>query len=161
MNVPRDFHTGWSKSHGEGETLYDIPYMWNPYRLREQTWFLGLGNNGEGIVREFGIDMYTLLYLNCIINKDLLDSTRSLLSTLQWPIWEKTLKKSGYVYKIAELVCCTPETNPAYMCTQSCLTLCNPMDCGPPYSSAQMNFPSKNTEVGCHFLFQGILLTQG
>ena len=55
--------------------MYDIPYMWNPYRLREQTWFLGLGNNGEGIVREFGIDMYTLLYLNCIISKDLLNNT--------------------------------------------------------------------------------------
>ena len=55
--------------------MYDIPYMWNPHRLREQTWFLGLGSNGEGIVRKFGIDMYTLLYLNCIINKDLLNST--------------------------------------------------------------------------------------
>ena len=27
---------------------------------------------GEGIVREFGIDMYTLLYLKWITNKDLL-----------------------------------------------------------------------------------------
>jgi len=30
---------------------------------------------GEGIVREFGMDMYTLLYLKWIINKDLLYST--------------------------------------------------------------------------------------
>ena len=30
---------------------------------------------GEGIVREFGIDMYTLLYLKLITNKDLLGST--------------------------------------------------------------------------------------
>ena len=30
---------------------------------------------GGGIVREFGIDMYTLLYLKWITNKDLLDST--------------------------------------------------------------------------------------
>ena len=29
----------------------------------------------EGIVREFGIDMYTLLYLNWTTNKDLLYST--------------------------------------------------------------------------------------
>ena len=29
---------------------------------------------GEGIVREFGIDMYTLLYLKWITNKDLLYS---------------------------------------------------------------------------------------
>ena len=30
--------------------------------------------HGEGIVREFGIDMYTLLYLKWITNKDLLYS---------------------------------------------------------------------------------------
>ena len=30
---------------------------------------------GEGIVREFGINMYTLLYLKWITNKDLLYST--------------------------------------------------------------------------------------
>ena len=30
---------------------------------------------GGGIVREFGMDMYTLLYLKWIINKDLLSST--------------------------------------------------------------------------------------
>ena len=29
-------------------------------------------NRGKGIVREFGIDMYTLLYLKWITNKDLL-----------------------------------------------------------------------------------------
>ena len=29
---------------------------------------------GEGIVREFGIDMYTLLYLKWVANKDLLYS---------------------------------------------------------------------------------------
>ena len=33
--------------------------------------------HGEGIVREFGIDMYTLLYLKWITNKDLLYSTRN------------------------------------------------------------------------------------
>ena len=32
---------------------------------------------GEGIVREFGMDMYTLLYLKWIINKDLLYSPGS------------------------------------------------------------------------------------
>ena len=30
------------------------------------------GRIGEGIVREFGMDMYTLLYLKWITNKDLL-----------------------------------------------------------------------------------------
>ena len=32
--------------------------------------------------------------------------------------------------------------------TQSCSTLCDPVDCSP------WNFPGKNTEVGCHFLLQ-------
>ena len=30
------------------------------------------GKDGEGIVREFGMDMYTLLYLKWVTNKDLL-----------------------------------------------------------------------------------------
>ena len=34
---------------------------------------------------------------------------------------------------------------------QSCPTLCNPMDCSP---------PGTNTGVACHFLLQGIFLTQ-
>ena len=41
---------------------------------------------------------------------------------------------------------------------QSCLTLCNPMDCSLPGS---WNFPGKNTGQGCHFLLQGIFPTQG
>ena len=38
---------------------------------------LAEGRMGEGIVREFGIDMYTLLYLKWITNKDLLYSIGS------------------------------------------------------------------------------------
>ena len=45
--------------------------------------------------------------------------------------------------------------------TQSCLTLCNPMDCSPPSSSVHADSPGKNTGVGCHALLQGIFLTQG
>ena len=45
--------------------------------------------------------------------------------------------------------------------TQSCPTLCNPMDCSPPGSSVHGDFPGKNTRVGCHFLLQGIFLTEG
>ena len=41
---------------------------------------------------------------------------------------------------------------------QSCLTLSDPMD----YRLlCPWNFPVKNTRVGCHFLLQGIFLTQG
>ena len=38
---------------------------------------------------------------------------------------------------------------------QSCLTLCDPMDCSPPRSSVHGDSPGKNTGVGCHALPQG------
>ena len=43
--------------------------------------------------------------------------------------------------------------------TQSCLTLCDPMDCS--LLLRPWDFPGKSTRVGCHFLFQGIFPTQG
>ena len=45
--------------------------------------------------------------------------------------------------------------------TQSCPTLCDPMDCSPPGSSVRGDSPGKNTGVGCHALLQGIFPTQG
>ena len=45
--------------------------------------------------------------------------------------------------------------------TQSCQTLCNPMDCSPPSSSVHGDSPGKNTGVGCHALLQGIFPTTG
>ena len=44
---------------------------------------------------------------------------------------------------------------------QSCLTLCNPVDCSLPGSSVHGDSPGKNTAVGCHALLQGISPTQG
>ena len=44
--------------------------------------------------------------------------------------------------------------------TQSSLTLCDPMDCGPPDFSVHGDSPGKNTGVGCHALLQGIFPTQ-
>ena len=44
---------------------------------------------------------------------------------------------------------------------QSCLTLCDPMDCSLPGSSVHGIFPGKNIGVGCHFLLQEIFPTQG
>ena len=70
--------------------LCDISYMWNLKnsdtneliyktdrdRLREQIRGYKTGRaDGGGIVKEFGIDMYTMLYLKWITNKDLLCST--------------------------------------------------------------------------------------
>ena len=60
--------------------------------------------------------------------------------------------------------------------TQSCPTLCDPVDCSPPVSSVHGILQARilewvamdhrilqntNTGVGCHFLLQGIVLTQG
>ena len=39
---------------------------------------------------------------------------------------------------------------------QSCLTLCDPMDCILPGSSVHGESSGKNTGVGCHALLQGI-----
>ena len=86
------------------------------------------------------MDMYTLLYLKQINNKDQLYTTGTLLNVMLQPGWEGCLGENVHA--------------------QSCLTLCNPMDCSPPGSSL-WDSPGKNTGVGCHSLLQGIFLTQG
>ena len=43
-----------------------------------------------------------------------------------------------------------------YLVTQSCLTLCDPMDCSPPSPSVHGDSPGKNNGVGCHVILQGI-----
>ena len=43
---------------------------------------------------------------------------------------------------------------------QSCLTLCDPMECNPPGFSLHGDSP-ENTRVGCYALLQGIFPTQG
>ena len=49
----------------------------------------------------------------------------------------------------------------AVLVTHSCPTLCDPVDCSPPGSSAHGDSPGKNTGVVCHALLQGIFPTQG
>ena len=53
----------------------------------------------------------------------------------------------------------------SYVCVslvdQSCLTLCDPMDCRPQGSSIHGDYPGKNIEMGCLALLQGIFPTQG
>ena len=45
------------------------------YRLKEQSYGCWGKGWAQGIVREFGMDMYTLLYLKWITNRDLMYST--------------------------------------------------------------------------------------
>ena len=48
------------------------------------------------------------------------------------------------------------------LCSCSCLTLCDPINCSPPNSSAHgISQAGTNTGVGCHFLLQGVFPTQG
>ena len=44
---------------------------------------------------------------------------------------------------------------------QSCLILCNPMDCSLPGSLCSRDSPGKNAGLSCHALLQGIFPTQG
>ena len=53
---------------------------------------------GDGIVREIGIHKYHLLYLKWITNKNLLCSTRTLLSVMWQPGCEASLRENGYMY---------------------------------------------------------------
>ena len=46
------------------------------------------------------------------------------------------------------------------MCAQSCLTLCDPKDGSTPDSPVHGDSPGKSIGVVCHFLLQGIFLTQ-
>ena len=45
--------------------------------------------------------------------------------------------------------CQVPWLGCACLVTQSCLTLCDPMDCSPPGSSVHGESPGKNTRGGC------------
>ena len=66
---------------------------------------------------------------------------------------QETLTVSSTLYDLYLNIAC--------VCAQLCPTLCDTMDCSLPGSSVNRNFPGKNTGVGCHFLLQGISLTQG
>ena len=57
-----------------------------------------------------------------------------------------------------------PDNTPGcfcYLVALSCLTLLQPHGLSPTRLLCPSNSPAKNTGVGCHFLFQGIFLTQG
>ena len=55
------------------------------------------GRGGRQIVREFGMDMYTQLYLKWITNRDLLSSTGTLLRVAWQPAGEGSLCIHGWV----------------------------------------------------------------
>ena len=68
--------------------------------------------------------------------------------------WFQSKGPASLLLFVHTLLCC-------HLFSKMRLTLWNPMDCSPPGSSVQWDFPGKNSEAGCHFLLQGIFLTQG
>ena len=88
----RDFHTEWSKSEREKQILYINAYMWNLEKWYRWTSLQGRnrdtdvekkhghqggkvaagGGGGGGMNWEIGIDIYTLICIKWITNKNLL-----------------------------------------------------------------------------------------
>ena len=85
----RDCHTQWSKSEREKQILYINAYMWNLEKLYRWTGLQGRNRDtdvenkrmdtkgrkqggGGGMNWEIGIDVYTLICIKYITNKNLL-----------------------------------------------------------------------------------------
>ena len=99
-------------------------------------------------------------------NKDLLYSTGNSAYVAAWMGGE--LGENGYMYmygwvtllstwnyhNIVNWLCCC-----CCLVAKLCPTICNPMDYSLP-GFCPWDIPGRNTEVGCHFLLQGIFTTQ-
>ena len=98
-----------------------IPYIWNlkgndtneltkqkeTHRLREWTYDSGWG---QGIVREFGMDMCTLLYLKWITSNDLLYRHRTLLNVMWQAGWEGVWGRMDTCICMVESLPISPKT---------------------------------------------------
>ena len=75
----------------------------------------------EGIVREFGMDMYTLLYLKWITNEDLLYSPGMLHGSMDGKgIW----RRMDTCIHMAGSLCCSPETITTLLIGSVCVCVC-------------------------------------
>ena len=83
--------------------------------------------------------------------------------SVKWCHYSPTcsLQKLGNYLRYISLINHTQSIPVLCLVTQSCLPLCNPMDCNPPGSSIHGDSPGKNTRVDCHALLQGIFPIQG
>ena len=109
-------------------------------------------------LREFDMKMWILIastFLENILNNYSCDTTR-----LFW--FKAFLTQIIYLSTKAAIKGSEPYEPLAVLClvTQSCLTLCGPMDCSLPGSSVHRDFPGMNTGVGCQALLPGIFPTQ-
>ena len=83
----------------------------NSFPKQKQTHRPKGGMVGGGIVREFRTDMYTLLYLKWLANKDLLYSTGNTAQYSVVAYMGKESKRVDICICITDSLCCTAETN--------------------------------------------------
>ena len=106
--------------------MYDIPYKRNLKRndtneCKKRKRLIDLENKfmvarGKGNGRELGTDMYTLLYLKGIFNKDLLYSTWNSAQCYMaaWMGGGSWGRMDAYIC-MAESLCCSPETTSTFL----------------------------------------------
>ena len=116
-------------------------------------WLPGGKDEGKGIVRESGINMYTLIYLKWITSKDLLYSTGNSAQcyVAAWVGMGGELGKNRCMYG---------SESERRLVTQSCPTLWDPMDCQLPAPLFMEISRQGRTGMGCHFLLQ-VFTTRG
>ena len=99
------------KKKGTNELIYKIEV--ESQMQKTNLWLPG--NKGWGGINwETGIDLYTLLYIKQITNKNLLYSTSNSIQYSVMAYMEKNLKKTKRVdicIYITDSLCCMPETN--------------------------------------------------
>ena len=98
-------------------------------------------------------------YINhCMLKKKKYKYPMGSLKSSPWP-------KRPLIIKVCKLISIEYPKHCSKCCcyclaAKSCPTLCDPMDCSPPGFPVHGISPGKNIGVGCHFLPQGLLLTQ-
>ena len=144
---------------------YKWTYLQNRNRLTdlEKDWPLPGRRGKGGIVREFENNMYTLLYLKWITNKDLLYSTGN-SAQCYVATWVGGEFEQEWIYMAESPALHLKSSHcSSAMCVSwwaQSAQLCNPMQRSTPGSSI-WDSPGKNTGLGCHFLLYGIFPTYG
>ena len=91
------------QSRGLKEVKTIHPHNQPQQNRKASSWLLNLiAEIGENCVQNcliyVKLDIYTLLYINRELVRTYFIAQWTLLSSLEWPIWEKNLKKSRYTY---------------------------------------------------------------
>ena len=97
--VQRKRNSTWHPSYVESKKIQMNLLIKQTHRLREWTYGCRGEGWGKAIVREFGRDVYTLLYLEWITSKDLYCTAQEdLLNDMWQPGWEGSLGANGYTH---------------------------------------------------------------